>query len=1302
MTSFAERFGYAARVVSGAFVGTLALAAILFLGTPVAQASDFLVNATYDAVDNNLGDSVCADAGGKCTLRAAIQNANKNADHDTIRLTPGTYLISLAGVGDDQALTGDLDILNAVTITGVMADGVTENPDATKAIVDGGQVDRVLSVGPYGNTTSFDATIKNLTIRNGKNTNTAMDDAYGGALDWASSGASTLTIDNAIIENSYATSTGGGMYLAGGANRYVVIRNTIVRGNSTASNGGGVTLDVNAKYDIYNSVFANNTAEYGAGLYSLSGPSDNYVVTISGTTFEGNTATQMGGGLYLTGPVNMVNSTISGNKSTNSRAGGMVIGLPSGSSATNMLRHVTVTGNTAAGNGGGIEANNGRVVLTLHNSIVAGNTGSGGYSDFVGTGSGTGLALIAANSSNNIVGSGSSLTASNGNKLGVSPDLKPLANNGGKGRTHEPNLTSPAKDAGNNAQVGGLTTDQRGLPRTYNGTVDIGAVEINPVPSATNLASSKTPSDPGESVTFTATVTGAGGTPTGTVTFKNGATVLDTKSLAAGVATFTTSGLAPGATHAITATYSGDAVFGSSTSAAVNQTVNKAGTTTAVSGSPNPAVHQQQVTLTATVTSTYAGTISGTVQFKNGGNNLGAPVTLSGGSATWTGTLPVGSHSITAVYAGDSTYNGSTSAAMTQTVNKAATSTALVSGPNPAVYPSTVTFTATVTSSAGTPTGTVSFKEGTTVLDTKTVNAEGKAYYAKSDFTVGTHNITAVYNGDGNFDTSTSAPLAQVLESAVTTTTVTTSKSPAALGESITYTATVTDAIEGMTPSGTVTFKSGATTLGTGTLNGSAQATFSIATLPIGTHTITAAYEGDSTFVTSSGTVSQVIEKGVTTTSVTASAPTPVFGQSVTLEATVAAAVPANGTPGGTVTFTMDGAPLGTVTLAGGKASVVTPALTVGDRAITVTYSSNDSFAASSTSYTLTVAQSPTAATLAGPAAASEYGQAATFTATVSVAGDGAGTPTGSVRFMEGATELANVTLTGSTASFSTSTMAPGSHTITAHYSGDANFAAAASNAFTQVVNKAVSTTTLASSKSATVYGENVRLTATITSSFGSPADGTVTFKAGSTVIGTASVVAGAAILNKADLAPGTYELTAVFSNSATATDSTSAAISQAVAKAPTTAALDVSPVGSSVKGESITFVAWVTPAHTGMPTGTITFMDGETVLSVEPVDAAGVAGFETDQIAVGSHQFKAVYNGDDNFLTSTSAVAPFGVGAADTDVTLTAAPGPTKYGEQVTFTATVTVESPGTGTPTGEVIFKEGAAELGRANLTG
>src|SRR5205085_1437802 len=118
----------------------------------------------------------------------------------------------------------------------------------------------------------------------------------------------------------------------------------------------------------------------------------------------------------------------------------------------------------------------------------------------------------------------------------------------------------------------------------------------------------------------------------------------------------------------------------------------------------------------------------------------------------------------------------------------------LSSSLNPSNFGQTVTFTATVTVTApgaGTSTGTVTFKDGANVLGTGTLNASGVASFSTASLSVGSHGITAVYNGDTNDNGSSSAPLTQVVNANATTTTVGSSVNPSLLNQAVTFTATV-------------------------------------------------------------------------------------------------------------------------------------------------------------------------------------------------------------------------------------------------------------------------------------------------------------------------------------------------------------------------------------------------------------------------------------------------------------------------------------------------------------------------------
>lgn len=273
-------------------------------------------------------------------------------------------------------------------------------------------------------------------------------------------------------------------------------------------------------------------------------------------------------------------------------------------------------------------------------------------------------------------------------------------------------------------------------------------------------------------------------------------------------------------------------------------------TTTSFKSSVNPSGFGKAVTFTADVTP-YSGLATGNVTFKDGTTVLGT-VALSGGVAKFsTSTLAVGSHSITADFLGSTYFLTSVSAAQTQVVKNDSTAVVATSV-NPAKYGEAVTFTATITHTATpVPTGTVTFKDGTTVLGSIAVGATGTAKYETAKLAVGTHSITAVYNGDSHYIGSTSAVVSEVVDKAATTTKVASSLNPSVSGDKVTFTATLTATAPGAgTPTGTVTFKDGSTTLGTGTL-ATGKATFSISTLAEGTHSITAVFGGDASFTTS-------------------------------------------------------------------------------------------------------------------------------------------------------------------------------------------------------------------------------------------------------------------------------------------------------------------------------------------------------------------------------------------------------------------------------------------------------------------
>jgi Bacterial Ig-like domain (group 3) len=414
----------------------------------------------------------------------------------------------------------------------------------------------------------------------------------------------------------------------------------------------------------------------------------------------------------------------------------------------------------------------------------------------------------------------------------------------------------------------------------------------------------------------------------------------------------------------------------SNSQSGLSQVVNQAATTIQVSGAPEPSTYGQAVTFTATVsiTSPGGGTPTGDVEFYDGAViplDLVDTEMLSGigpFTATYATTgLSLGGHTFYAVYDGDSNFAGSTtSSPASQTVNQASTST-------------------TVTTSTGTATF---FADGTQIGTVQTL-VSGQAGVTISSLPAGIHVITVQYSGDRTYPAGTgSLTGGQIVNTTgiSATTTVISNDSPSIAGQNVTFTATVTGSSE--TPTGTATFFADGTQIGAAQVPSTGQASISTSSLPVGTHTITVRYSGNSTDASNNGSLTggQVVNPVPisTTTSVVSSLNPSLFGSSVTFTATVNTAGP--GTPTGTLFF-YDGATLlGRVEL-GGALTYTTSILSVDSDAITAVYSGDSNFAGS-TSSVLTQVINPTggpAVLLAGLTVPSSTGRRLKANETVSV-----------------------------------------------------------------------------------------------------------------------------------------------------------------------------------------------------------------------------------------------------------------------------------------------------------------------------
>jgi hypothetical protein len=279
-------------------------------------------------------------------------------------------------------------------------------------------------------------------------------------------------------------------------------------------------------------------------------------------------------------------------------------------------------------------------------------------------------------------------------------------------------------------------------------------------------------------------------------------------------------------------------------------------------------------------------------------------------------------------------------------------------------------------------------------------------------------------------------------------------------------------------------------------------------------------------------------------------------------------------------------------------------------------------------------------------------GAPVTFTATVV---HGALVPTGTVTFTVTGTSSTPYTCdSGNVSSLQPNGSGPGAvatctftaglqasdspYAVSASYSGDPNFSGSTGN-LSATIHLGNTTTTLNSASNPSVTGQPVTFTATVNSNIGAPPDGeTVTFIQGAITVGTGVLSGGTATFTTSALAVGTKPVKATYGGDAGFVNSTSAIVSQVIAKAASTVAL-TSSLNPSTFGQSVTLAATVSGQFGGTPTGVVVFKDGTTTLKTVTLSGA-TASFATTKLARGTHNITATYNGTISYTTGTTSLS--------------------------------------------------------------
>ena len=525
-------------------------------------------------------------------------------------------------------------------------------------------------------------------------------------------------------------------------------------------------------------------------------------------------------------------------------------------------------------------------------------------------------------------------------------------------------------------------------------------------------------------------------------------------------------------------------------------------------------------------------------------------------------------------------------------------------------------------------------------------------------------------------------------------------------GASETFTAKITGG--GTTiATGTITFQNNGATIGTGVLDATGTASFTTTALPGGAASITAIYPGDSTFaaITSQPTTFTVQPEASKLVATVSTGNTVGGTYTVAVTDTAPSGV---GQPTGTITVTLSGT---TTTYtgalvagtAGSSAVTITiPASTVGISTLSITCTASPSYSCDNPyTATVTVAKATPVLTISVSPNPPVSGAAIVFLGTMAAVGT-APVPTGNVSFFDNGTVINAGKLASGTVSVSGTDITADTHTITATYDGDANYASV--NASTTSSSATTASTTSLSANAIAANGQSITFTAGVAPI---AATGNVQFLDGTTVLGAFPVASGAASLTTSTLSTtAAHSVTAVYSGDAKYAASTSPAVVIAKGSASVSTVTTLSATANAANGTPITFSANIgstSLANNTFPTGVLQFYDGATLLATQPVVGTG-ASYTTSALSTSvGHTIIATYTGDSSYLPSSSTplILSKSTGGAISSTALVATPAVITLGTGTSFTATVLGSIPTT-LPTGNVQFLNGNTILCSTSITG